>query len=402
MSTNIVSGLTPTYSYDYSVGCEVLHLDTDDVVTLLAHASCGTDHNARILRDLFPVMLTTDTLAHVAGPHYAARVEVRQDHDAENPLDNWDTVVSFASLDSWGRQYVDLRVDSYLAITDQPTRTLGRGNDFTAESIAVEATDGGESHATDSARFAYRILHLDGARGITNVGTKTYGGVAHYPAAESGAFDHDAVAWVPRGAILDSAPRPEGASLDYDPATGWRYSFPDGASASAEDAVEDWASQVVAGITGALSDYLAGNVFGISVSVSTCEDDDPRDLDARIWDDAPDGDVWGLYGDDELHINVVSSAAYNLVVDALTSDIRQAKDLRDKQAKQDADHARLLETLTPDEIALLRTLWGERFRHLGSVRALHDALNLEGLTLYYTDNGRWPSLGLIKEDEVEG
>lgn len=407
MTKTTIPGVNPAYSYDHGAECEVLTLDADDVVALLRHASCGDDRTAREVRELFPVRhITPDTLTSIAGPDYAVRVEVRYDHDAENPLAAWDNLTSFTSLDSWGRDYLDLRSDSYEAITGQPTRggrTLGRGNDFTAETVAMEALDGGESYKTDSLRFAYRILHLDGARGIANVATSRDGSLAHYPAAETGQLDHDAVAWVPRGAIIGSAPRPDGAILDYDAATGWRYAFADGASASAEDAVEEWARAVVAGDLGALSSYLSGSVYGVCVQASTCEDDeDPDDLDARDWHDTPHGDVWGFYGDDETHINVVGAGAHYHVVESIVADLEQSKELRAKLAEQQAGHARLLETLTPEEAALLRTLWGERFKYLTGARQLREALKLEGLGLYYTGDDRWPSLGLRKDDDEEG
>lgn len=406
MTKTIIPGVNPDYSYDHGAECEVLTLDADDVVALLRHASRGDDRTAREVRELFPVQVSTGTLAGIAGPDYAVRVEVHYDRDAENPLTAWDNLTTFASLDSWGRDYLDLRSDSYESITDQPTRggrTLGRGNDFTAEAVAREAIHGGESYATDSSRFAYRILHLDGARGITNVATTRDGSLTHCPAAETGQLDHDAVAWVPRGAIIGSAPRPDGATLDYDAATGWRYTFADGASASAEDAVEEWASAIVAGNLGTLSDYLSGSVYGVRVLASTCEEDeDPDDLDARDWDDTPHGDVWGFYGDDETQVNVVGAGAHYHVVESIIADLERSKNLRAKLAKQRAGHARLLETLTAEEAALLRTLWGERFRYLTSARQLYEALKLEGLDLYYTGVDRWPSLGLRKDDDEEG
>lgn len=406
MTKTIIPGVNPAYSYDYGTGCEILHLDADDVVALLRHASSGDDRTAREVRELFPDQVTPDTLASIAGPDYAVRVEVRHDYDAENPIVNWDNSTTFASLEPWSRDYLDLREDAYGIITDQPTsgrRPLGQGNDFTAEGVAAEAIGGGESYATDSSRFAYRVLHLDGARGITNVATSRDGSLTHYPAAETGRLDHDAVAWVPRGVVIDSAPCPDGATLDYDAATGWRYTFADGASASAEDAVEEWASAIVAGDLGTLSDYLSGSVYGVRVLASTCEEDeDPDDLDARDWDDTPHGDVWGFYGDDETQVNVVGAGAYYHVVESIVSDLEQSKDLRAKLAEQRAGHARLLETLTAEEAALLRTLWGERFKHLTSARQLYEALKLEGLDLYYTGDDRWPSLGLRKDDDEEG
>ena len=406
--TKTIPNFTPAYGWDHGSGAEVLTLDSGDVVSLIRHALEHNPDGAPTLRRLFADGIDAAALERVAGPHYAVRVEARHDHDAENPYRSWDQASSFASLsDQWRREYIDLREDGNGTETEGPVRSLGEGRDFTADDIASWAIDGGNSYETDSQRLTYRLLHLDGARGIRNVGINGYSGRTHiYAATETGRLDHDAVAWVSRGSILANAPRPEGWDLAYSAAEGWEYvSDAEGLHQSAEGAVEAWAAEVVDAEVATLGDYLSGSVYGISVRASTFDPDlsnDPEDFDARDWEDCPDGDLWGIYGDDEIRVDNPCSSAYHLVVDAIDSDLAAVERFREAEARTREGHARLLETLTTAEADLLRLHWGARFHHLTSARQVSDALKREGLDLYYTGDDRWPSLGLRKDDDEEG
>lgn len=403
--TETIPNFAPAYGWDHGSGAEVLTLDSGDVVSFIRHALEHNPDGAPTLRRLFADGIGAAALERVAGPHYAVRVEARHDHDAENPYRAWDQVSSFASLsDYWRREYIDLREDGNGTETEGPVWSLGEGRDFTAAEVAAKVTYGGNSPETDGGRLAYRALHLDGARGICNVGIDGYsGGTRTYPATLTGAgMYHDAVAWVSRGSILANAPCPEGWELAYSAAGGWEYvSDAEGLHQSAESAVEGWAVEVVDAEVGALGDYLSGSVYGISVSASTFDPDlsnDPDDFDARDWEDCPDGDLWGIYGDDEVRVDNPCSSAYHLVVDAIDSDLAAAERFREAEARRREGHARLLETLTTDEADLLRLHWGARFHHLTSARQVSDALEREGLELIYLPSGR-VGLGLAKSDE---
>lgn len=387
--------------FDHGEGAQVDVFDAESIAGLIRHAETYPDspilpHLRQLFGDLSKV--DADQIEAIGGAGYALRVALRPDYDADSPRD-WHNLSTLACLESW-RDWLDLSSDADDIVTSGP-RGIGAGPDLDVDDIKRL---GANSWSTSTERLRYRLLHLDGARGIRNVGTLR-DGIAHTGTEpDDGRLDHEGVAWVPRGVILEHAPCPEGAELTYTPAAGWQYVNAEGVHTPAEDEVEEWADKVTTSDLDTLNQYMSGEIYGLTFQVSTVDLDDehtePDDYDARLWDDAPDGDLWGLFGDEDTDVARAGSTGYWQALEALLADLSAMVRLREAERRTRDAHAALvadLDKFDPGTAELLRALWGPRFRHITSHREIAKGLANDGLQLAVTASGTPALAPLTKE-----
>lgn len=399
--TSTIPGVHPRILWDHGLDAQVDIFDAESIAGLIRHAATYL-HSPILpyLRKLFGDLshVTAGQVEAVGGIGYALRAEIRPDYDAESPR-RWHNLTTLACFDSW-RDYIDLSSDADDIVSGGLTGGLGEGVDLDADDVKRLSSN---SWGTDEHRLRYRLLHLDGARGIRNVSTLR-SGIGHVAADAHGRLDHDGALWVPRGVIAEHAPCPKEHKLAYTPARGWQYVDVHGVRTDAEAEVSAWADDVATTDLDTLSQYLTGEVYGVCFQVSNVDLDDEHaeadDYGARRWDAAPEGDLWGLYGDVDVDVSRAGSTAYWQALEALESDLSAVLRVREAERRTREAHAALLADLDkfdPGTAGLLRALWGPRFRYLTSHADVAEGLANEGLQLATTASGTPALIELTKD-----